>query len=91
MPKRVVNRVRELLSVKERKKKRRLNLKEIGEATGLTPKTVHQWLNNKVTRFDETALLAFAEFLGCDVGDLLTIIEETEEDALGNIKAALTV
>jgi transcriptional regulator with XRE-family HTH domain len=87
MVKRVVNRVAELISIKNRRDNRRWKIEEIAEATGLMPKTVHAWLHNSVRRFDEKQLLAFATFLEVEVSELLTTQEEDEN--LGNMEAAI--
>ncbi len=90
MAKRVVNRVSELVAIKSRELNRRITANEISQKTGIPEKTIWLWLNNKVNRFDGEKLVAFAEFLEVSVSDLLTTIEETEDDTLGNIIAALT-
>ena len=78
MGKVVVNRFKILLKRKERKERRKIILKEVAEALGVTPSTVWLYSANRTTRFDGRVVAAMCEYFNCKVGDLL-VLEEKEE------------
>lgn len=88
MPKRVLNRFKELVARKERRDAKRYTIENISRTLGTTAVTVRAWMNNEVTRYDADKILAMCEFLECEVSDLL-VIEEAEEAESGNKFAAL--
>ena len=94
MKTRVVNRFKELLTIKERSRERagkRYTIRELSQILGMAETSVSFWLNNTVTRFDADKIVEICKFLGCEVGDLLVIEEEADEaeDILGNMVEAL--
>lgn len=73
--KRVVNRFRELLAIKERREGRRISQREVARVIGLSKYTVDTYARNEVTRFDETTLRTLCDYFGCEVGELLVTEE----------------
>ncbi len=60
-----------LLAEKEARLKRNIPLVELERETGITRKTLQQWANNKVTRFDSVVLVALCKYFDCEVCDLI--------------------
>jgi len=73
--KRVLNRFRELLAIKERREGRYISQRTVAEETGLAKTTVDRYARNEVSRYDEDVILTLCNYLGCDVSDLLVIEE----------------
>jgi putative transcriptional regulator len=65
-----------LLAQKEAILKRNIPLTEVERETGVTRKTLQQWSNNTVTRFDAPVIDALCKYFDCQPGDLLTRAEE---------------
>jgi len=83
--KKTKNRFAELLAKKARREERRISPINVIEETNLGKPTIYSWYNNTVTRFDQRIIDALCEYLNCDVGDLLTREEssdDTEESPL---------
>lgn len=80
---RIVNRLDELVAIKERREGRLIPNRVIVEETGLGMSTVWTWRRNMVTRYDAEVILTLCKWLNCEIGDLFTV-----EEAEGN-KAAL--
>jgi DNA-binding Xre family transcriptional regulator len=87
MTKRIKNRLRELLAIKERQDGRNYSQREVAESLGLSKVAVDRFARNETTRFDEHIVLALCEFLGCGIGDLLIIEEVSDEQ--GQLKTLL--
>jgi DNA-binding Xre family transcriptional regulator len=83
---RIVNRLDELVAVKERIEGRRISNRVIVEETGLGLSTVRTWRNNEVTRYDAAVIEAICKWVPCEVGDLFTAIDaENKTKALQGI------
>lgn len=61
--------------------RRNIPLTEVEKATGISWKTLQQWAENKVTRYDSKTLDALCAYLNCQVGDLLTYEPDPEPPA----------
>lgn len=70
----VNNRFGVLLAEKSAKEKRRIPISEVAEKTGITWKTLQQWSNNTVTRFDAPVIEALCKYFGCKIGDLIEYV-----------------
>ena len=72
MPGKVYNRVEELIALRKRTNPDMpTSYRDIGKTVGMTPTTVGAWVNNEVKRFDKDKLVAWCDFLDCDLHDLL--------------------
>lgn len=67
----VNNRFGILLAEKSMIERRRIPISEVAEKTGITWKTLQQWANNTVTRYDASVINALCRYFSCQVGDLL--------------------
>jgi DNA-binding Xre family transcriptional regulator len=67
----VDNRFGVLLAQKEAREKRNIPLTEVERITGITRKTLQQWANNTVTRFDAPVIEALCKYFNCTVGELV--------------------
>lgn len=52
--------------------RRNIPLTEVEKDTRISWKTLQQWAENKITRYDSKTLDALCAYLDCTVGDLLT-------------------
>jgi DNA-binding Xre family transcriptional regulator len=86
----VKNRVAELVAIKARNEGRRINKTTLFEETGLGRSTVETWMANQVTRFDSDVMLAWCEYLGCEVADLF-VVEEIESPERKAYSTSLSV
>lgn len=68
-------RVVELMARKQIETGLRIDTSTLVAATGLSRPTVLKWIKGHVTSFDEQTIIAFCKYFNCDVGDLLTIVE----------------
>ena len=73
-------RVVELMARKQLEINVPIDATAIKEGTGLSRPTVEKWIRGRVHSFDEKTILAFCEYFNCDIGDLLTIVEENGGD-----------
>lgn len=83
MRKRVIlNRVAELLAIKERREGRRITQKAAAEELGVPESTFARWYRNDITRRDDWLVLKLMDYFDCDLDELLiveeTIVEDTE-------------
>lgn len=85
MKKRVSNNVAQKLLEAEAKMGKRLTIAEWSEKIGISQTSFKNWRYNKTTRFDAPAIIAFAEYFGCTIGDLLVIEESPEGILIGAI------
>lgn len=73
------NRFFTLLGKKEQQLGRRITNTEISKATGISHPAVARWIRNEVTEAEFKVLAAFCEYFDCEIGDLLYIERDTEE------------
>lgn len=84
--KRVVNRFKELLAVKERREQRSISQRDVAAATGLSRSAIDSYAANIPTRYDARVILALCEFFDCTPGDLIVIEDAAEEEScLGEV------
>lgn len=69
----IKNNFRILLAIKETRDGREYTYDDIYNETGISPRTLAGYKQNRVNRFDAATLLKVCEFLDCDIGDLLTV------------------
>ncbi|HML23375.1 MAG TPA: helix-turn-helix transcriptional regulator [Aggregatilinea sp.] len=84
---RVKNRFTELLERKRRVENKSWTYREIQEEIGLTPATLSRFAQQKHDQFDATTLATLCNFLGCTVGDLLYIEDESKGQRVGEATA----
>lgn len=73
----VNNRFGVLLAEKAANEKRRIPVSEVAEKTGVTRKTLQNWANNTITRFDAPVIDALCRYFDCQPGDLFTWSDDT--------------
>ena len=73
---RVENRFAELLQAKRRRDRRSWTYREIQAAIDITPATLTRFAKQRHTQYDAETLTKLCEFLGCTIGELLTIRPE---------------
>ena len=73
---RIVNRFRLLVAEKEVRDNESYTLYTISRETGLSTNVMTGYSTGKTRRFDYPTLLAICDWLGCDIGDLLAIVED---------------
>lgn len=78
----IKNRVAELLAIRRRDDPEiaKLNKSELAEHLGISRGALYHWLDNKSTRRDDEAILAFMDFFELDSLDELFIIVEEQGD-----------
>lgn len=74
----VRNRLIDLISEKQKRLQRRLEIKEIADATGVSRQAIYKWLNNDAESLYLKTVDAFCKYFECQVGDLL-IYEPDDE------------
>lgn len=72
----VLNRLDELIAIKERNEGRRLPNRVIIEETGLSESTLWTWRRNVVTRYDANVIAVLCQWLPCELADLFTVVED---------------
>jgi len=75
---RVRTRILELLSQMQIDRGERISVTEIHRATGISRQTIHRWMNNDLSRFDEDTVIAFCDFFDCTLNDLLYVDREAK-------------
>jgi putative transcriptional regulator len=60
-----------LLLNKSARDGRRVSIAEVSRDTGVNQKTLQDWYNNKVSRYDAPVIDALCNYFGCSVGDLI--------------------
>lgn len=76
MAKRVVSNVLKLVSQKQIRDGRIINVATIARDTGLNRLTVNAWVKNDLSRFDSDTIIALCRYFECDIGDLLSIVDD---------------
>lgn len=77
----VNNRFAVLLAEKRVKERRNISLQEVAEKTGVTRKTLCQWENNRVNRFDVSVIDALCTYFDIEAGELIQFIRNNEAQA----------
>ncbi len=54
------------------------NLMEVKRQTGLSYPTIHDWANDRLSRFDNNILDAWCKYFGVNVCDILEYIPDEE-------------
>ena len=78
MEKRISNRFKELLAIKERTERQSISQRQVAEDLGIAKTTIDRIARNETTRFDGRILLAICDYLDCTIGEFLFIEDETE-------------
>jgi DNA-binding Xre family transcriptional regulator len=76
----VKTRILELMAKKQIEEKRLITAMVLVEETGLAKPTVYKWINDDVTRFDDTSLVALCRYFQCEIADLLYIAWDEDAD-----------
>jgi len=71
-----------LLDQKRERDQYAWSFKEIRRQTGLSVATLRLWYSGKAVVLTSTTIVAFCEFLECDIDDLIVYVED-EETAAG--------
>ena len=72
----IVSNLFDIWTSKEQEMGRRLTLKTVSEATGISQPTLSRWMNGQVRRFGSKTIQALCEFFGCTIAELLIEGEE---------------
>jgi len=84
----ITNRFKVLLAEKEIRDGRNWSYRAIHEVTGVATRSLSEYAQNKVTRFDAVTLDGLCTFFECQVGDLLIHTlpppdQRTDRDSIG--------
>ena len=71
----IVNRFKILLAEKETRENRRLTYRVVSEETGLSTNILTNYAKQRVQRYDADTLETLCKYFGCEIGDLLVIVE----------------
>jgi DNA-binding Xre family transcriptional regulator len=72
----VLNRFSILLSEKETREKRKIDIKEVSNDTGISRTTLHKYKRQEATRFDGEVIEALCHYFDCKPGQLLVLEED---------------
>ncbi len=72
----IQNRFAALLDEKRKRDEKPWRAVHIQRETGVTLQTISRWLQGTVTVAMAKTVIAFCEFLECDVGDLVVYVED---------------
>lgn len=75
----MINRLPALIGQKQVNENRVINVATIADETGLSRQTIYSWLNNELQRVEVGTIEALCRYFKCDVGDLLTIVDQLPE------------
>lgn len=75
----IENRFRVLLAAKERRDGRRYSYRTIAEITGIDPTTLTRFSQQRHRQYTSDTLATLCDFLGCEVGDLLVMVDDDPE------------
>jgi DNA-binding Xre family transcriptional regulator len=70
-PRKLKNRLLQLIHERESKIGRRIKQHDIAEFAGVKDHTISAWLHGDITRFDARVVERLCDYFQCDVGDLL--------------------
>lgn len=73
----IVNRLDEIRQEKERLQGQKITWEAVSNDTGLAYTTVLRWAKKQINRYDEDTLVAFCEYFGVQVGDILVYEPES--------------
>lgn len=65
------NRFKILLAQKELNDGRDYTYNDISETTGLSTRTIMQYAKGRISRFDESSLVALCDWFECDLSELI--------------------
>lgn len=75
----MINRLPALIGQKQVNENRVINVATIADETGLSRQTIYTWLNNDLRRVEVDTIEALCKYFKCNVGDLLTVVDELPE------------
>lgn len=75
----VIVKLAALLGEKQTRENRVINVVTLSKETGIPKQTLYNWLSGDTTMFAGPIIEKLCRYFGCDVGDLLTIIDERVE------------
>ena len=64
-----------LMAAKAQREQRRLTLKRVADETGISYYTLNAIAHDTIKEYPRAALAALCEYFGCDIGDLLTVVD----------------
>jgi DNA-binding Xre family transcriptional regulator len=73
----VRNNVLVLLAHKSTNEGRRITLKKAADETGISYYTMTAIANNTIKEYPAEALAKLCQYLGCDIGDVLSLVEQS--------------
>jgi DNA-binding Xre family transcriptional regulator len=71
-----------LMAEKAQREQRRITLKKVADETGISYYTLNAIAHDTIREYPRAALASLCGYFGCDIGDLLTVVEvadKTEE------------
>jgi putative transcriptional regulator len=67
------------MAQKAQREQRRLTLKRIADETGISYYTLNAIAHDTIREYPREALAKLCEYFGCDIGDLLSVIDIPSE------------
>jgi putative transcriptional regulator len=64
-----------LLAQKAQREQRRITLKKASDETGISYYTLNAIAHDTIREYPREALAKLCTYFGCDIGDLLTVVE----------------
>lgn len=78
----VASKLKLLVAKRELRERRRLSIRIIVEESGASRSTVERLLNNTIKRVPLDELGALCRYFNCNVGDMLSMEEDTQVEQL---------
>lgn len=72
----IENHLMELLQAKAQREGRKISLRQVVRETGIHLPVLSRWKRQAVKQFDGETLERLCLFLGCEVGELITLIPQ---------------
>ena len=70
-----------LMAEKAQREQRRITLKRISDETGISYYTLTAIAHDTIREYPRSALSSLCSYFGCDIGDLLTVVDSEEKAA----------
>lgn len=75
----IENRFLELLAEKRRKDGRPWTYEDVYVITGVSPGTLVRLAQQRHSMYDANTLAALCSFFGCEIGELLIVVEDSDQ------------
>lgn len=77
----VKNRLLQLISEKQVRDGKIIDIKQLSRETGVSRQTIYNWLDNSAKAYYENVIDAFCDYFECEISELLIRVKTKSEES----------